>query len=461
MPVIDLALLGGLGGSFLCIALASRVSQQTGDAPTKALQQAPAYGLLLACLISTIIAGTQYAGLLHEPFAAWPWLHASPQEDAYGQLRQRNQFGSLMSLGLAAWLYLAQTGWPVRAGRLLAWLSMGFLVTGAVISTSRTGALTWIGIATLALLWPGRAPGSVTRTGGVVALGGFVSLCWLMPAAINRWVAVQSPKISALERLASQPEGLSICESRMTLWRHVLELSWQRPWTGWGWGELDYAHATQAISGERFCGQLGHAHNILLHMAVEWGWPLALGCLLMGLAWVWHRQPWRARTPVALLGWSVIGVIALHSLLEFPLWYGPFQMAFGLGVGWVQAAGKPGPVHATPDAPPSRLGQGLVGVWLISSLLAGWQYHLVSQVYQSAAMRSPACRQDPWQCSGHVVLFHQARDFARLFDPSAEAQGPEWRRELATRVAHYAPESRVLSLLNPPQRPPEVIGPHQ
>ena len=26
-------------------------------------------------------------------------------------------------------------------------------------------------------------------------------------------------------------------------------------------------------------------------------------------------------------------MILLHSLLEYPLWYGPFQMAFGLGIG--------------------------------------------------------------------------------------------------------------------------------
>jgi hypothetical protein len=43
-------------------------------------------------------------------------------------------------------------------------------------------------------------------------------------------------------------------------------------------------------------------------------------------------------------------VIVLHSLLEYPLWYGPFQMALGicLGLLWHPSAHRRCPVARPP-----------------------------------------------------------------------------------------------------------------
>ncbi len=455
MPVIDLALLGAPWGACLCIALAARLSQQLQSHPTLIVRQALAWGLLCAGLLSALIAGLQYSGVLREAASAWPWLHASPQEEAYGQLRQRNQFGSLMSLSLAAWFYLVHTGWPKRCDRWVAWLALAILMLGAVASASRTGALTWMALATLALLWPTvsttRATSLGARAGAVTALLGFLALSWLLPRLINL-AEPQIPKVSALERLTTQVEGVGVCESRVVLWRHVFELSLQKPWLGWGWGELDYVHATQAVSGERFCGQLGHAHNLLLQVAVEWGWPLALAGLLALGIWGWRRQPWRARAPAQVLGWSVAGVIGLHSLLEFPLWYGPFQMALGLSVGWIAS----GHASQSPQSKPAHLTwleSGLAALLLIGSLWATWDYHQVSQIYLPAHSRSSGCRQDPWVCANQVTLFHQGRDFARLMQQPVSTPELDTTQALAERVAHYAPEPQVLSRRKPPPLP--------
>ena len=62
----------------------------------------------------------------------------------------------------------------------------------------------------------------------------------------------------------------------------------QKPWLGWGWGELDYAHFITLYPGARFCDILDNAHNLPLHLAVELGVPLAVvlcgGGLVAGLA---------------------------------------------------------------------------------------------------------------------------------------------------------------------------------
>lgn len=457
MPVMDLALLGGLVGSAVCVWTAAQSSRISDIAIPRLL----CWGLLFGAVASTVIAGFQYSGLLHEPSTLLPWLHASPNEEAYGQLRQRNQFGSLMSLGLAAWFYLARTGWPRRGGRWLAWVSLLALTLGAAASASRTGALTWAALSLLTLLWSpthnAASPGPTARRGAVVAMLGFVVLSGLLPQLASTLNTVALPKVSVFQRLATQPEGLGICESRTVLWRHVLELSWQRPWLGWGWGELDFVHATQPVAGERFCGQLGHGHNLLLHVAVEWGWPLALLCLGAVAGWIWCHPPWQARTPATLLGWSWLGVIGLHSTLEFPLWYGPFQLAFGLAIGLViQRPSSELTAVIPPAIPPavprswffmSRVNsmRSLVALWLAGTLWASWDYHRVSQVFLPASWRSPACRNLPMACLDDVVWFHQGRDFATLRQ-GLDTLTPLQVRTLAERVAHFAPEPWVLSL---------------
>jgi len=384
-----------------------------------------------------------------EPSVWLAWLHASPTEEAYGQLRQRNQFGSLVSLGLAAWFYLAHTGWPARGGRWLAWGSLLALTLGAVASTSRTGALTWMALSLLGLLWPLRPTqplsGPGPRAGATVALMGFVLLCGWLPSLVASLSTVELPKASAFERLVSQPEGLGICESRIVLWRHVLELSWQRPWLGWGWGELDLVHATQPVLGERFCGQLGHAHNLLLQVAVEWGWPLALAGLGAVVVWISRHPPWRAKTAPAILGWSWLGVIGFHSLLEFPLWYGPFQLVLGLALGLIRPASKvPSTNTATTQVAVHGM-RALLTLWLVCIAWAGWDYHRVSQVFQPASLRSQTCLEQPLRCLDDVIWFHQARDFAKL-QLARNTLSPDELRDLSQRVAHYAPEPWVLSL---------------
>ena len=449
MPVLDLALWGGLAGSLLCILFAERCGRLHIPLLTRALT----WGVLWAAVASAVIAGCQFSGLLKEPATWMPWLHASPSEEAYGQLRQRNQFGSLVSLGLAAWFYLAHTGWSCRGGRWLAWGTLLILILGAVASSSRTGALTWC-----ALAWVGMActapqaastPGPSARAGAGAALIGFVTLCWILPGVVMSFNTVELPKASAFERLATQPEGLGICESRVVLWRHVLELSLQQPWFGWGWGELDLAHATQPVQGERFCGQLGNAHTLLLQVAVEWGWPMALAGLGVVAIWLRRHPPWRANTPRAVLGWCWLGVIGFHSLLEFPLWYGPFQMLLGLSLGLIHRHSDAPP---TPPPSPSTAPSGLntvLALWLTCIVWAGWDYHRVSQVFQPAAQRSSSCRLQPLSCLDEVVWFHQARDFARL-RLVRDQLSPDDTQNLAQRVAHYAPEPWVLALRSTP-----------
>src|SRR4030095_16399835 len=84
--------------------------------------------------------------------------------------------------------------------------------------------------------------------------------------------------------------------------------------------------------GER--GLTDNAHNLILHVLAEFG-VLGLFALLLGVAaWVLAvvRQP---RTPALWWLLSSAAVLAVHSLVEYPLWYAFFMgvAAIVLGLG--------------------------------------------------------------------------------------------------------------------------------
>ena len=118
------------------------------------------------------------------------------------------------------------------------------------------------------------------------------------------------------------------CASRLVLWSNVLRLIGQKPWLGWDGGNLEYAHFITLYDEPRFCDILDNAHNLPLHLAVELGVPAAIFVCGSFAVWVISQKPWAERDPDRQLAWSVMAVILLHSMLEYPLLYGPFLMAF-------------------------------------------------------------------------------------------------------------------------------------
>jgi hypothetical protein len=108
------------------------------------------------------------------------------------------------------------------------------------------------------------------------------------------------------------------------------------PLLGAGFGQFAWHHfLQQGASGPTTApGVFNHAHNIVLHLMAETG--LAGAVFIIGAALLWLIDSRRAvLDPERWWLLALAGIIGIHSLLEYPLWYAYFLgvAALLLGIG--------------------------------------------------------------------------------------------------------------------------------
>ncbi len=471
--------------SWLCAALlllALAVHRQQGKGSD--MLRAIATAWVAAAAISAMIGLLQYFG---QTAVFGEWINHTELGTAYGNLRQRNQFATLINIGLVALLWLAtcphanatlpsgvanlplplnaekaQMPGPLEPLPSAAWgqlnfasiLSLAALLGSAnAASSSRTGLLQLVLVLLMVLWWQlltvlQQARGTPRRSNAVL---------WVLLTAVLAYgvASFALPLLAGLDPLTSGAwarlrSGDALCSSRMTLWRNVLYLIEQKPWLGWGWGELDYAHFITLYPGPRFCDILDNAHNLPLHLAVELGVPLALLLCSIGAWLVWRAQPWRESDSARQMAWGVLAVILLHSLLEYPLWYGPFQTAVALSVWllwWLPKAGS-APSHYKAFSYLAQYSKGLAAILSIAFCgFIGWNYHLASQIYQSPEERDAAYQDNTLEKIRNVRIFADQVRFADLTTAQLDAASADRLHALALEMLHFSPEVRVVELL--------------
>ncbi|WP_296908603.1 Wzy polymerase domain-containing protein [Polaromonas sp.] len=407
-----------------------------------------ASGWILAASLSALVGLLQYFGLAPD---FNPWISQTQAGEAFGNLRQRNQLATLMSIGLVA--LIALLALPKGPGREMAgrrgmpWWALAsalLLAVGNAASGSRTGLLQWLLIPALTAWWvlPGGRRLLVFALQALLAFGVAVMM---LPWLLELLTGVQIGGLFG--RLTEAPT----CESRKILWSNVLTLIAEKPWLGWGWGELDYAHFITLYSGPRFCEILDNAHNLPLHLAVELGLPAAVA-ICGALSWlVWRARPWAETDAARQMAWGVLAVILLHSLLEYPLWYGPFQLAAGLSAGLLWARRPPGAGFSPEigqNRPVVQYFRLCIAIFMIATLATvAVSYYRVSQIYLPPAERSAAYQGDTLAKIRNSALFPHQAEFAELSMTALTPETAATLHALALGLLHYSPEPRVIEKL--------------
>jgi hypothetical protein len=209
----------------------------------------------------------------------------------------------------------------------------------------------------------------------------------------------------------------------------------------------------------RFCDILDNAHNLPLQLAVELGVPVSL-LVCGGFAWWALRQkPWAEVDATRQMAWAVMAVMLLHSMVEYPLWYGPFQIAFSLCVVILWRR----PVDESVDSANPNNGSikalaqykqaftatiiVAVAIGLAACAYAAWDYRRVSQIYLQPEARDSAYQSDTLGQARKSWLFSDQALFAELLLTPLTPATAAWVYASASRLLHYSPEPRVVEKL--------------
>ena len=382
-----------VGVAMLCSWAATRMARHATDGVG-----ALAWGLAAAGVASSLIA------LIQVLAPSWPdgslIARSSLAGRAVGNLRQPNHLASLLLLSSIAIVPLAAMN--ARSPRGWVYALFGLMVAGITLSGSRTGML---GVALLAV-W-----GALDRR-----LAGRWRLMLVMAPAMllaswagfSWWAARTSHVLGATARLTEA----DISGSRFAIWHDTFELIRMHPWTGVGWGHFNLAWSLTPFPG-RPTAFFDHTHNFVLQLVVELGLPLGLlvTALLLLALWQAGQRAWRAQGESAILPralFMMVLMMALHSQLEYPLWYAHFLLptafAWGACLAWPVAVPPPGEAAASGRVAPGRRSRTMAAAGLVAaagSVYAGFDYLGVSSIFDaehhdSLVSRIDAGRRSPF-----------------------------------------------------------------
>uniref|UniRef100_E6PNT7 Putative O-Antigen Polymerase n=1 Tax=mine drainage metagenome TaxID=410659 RepID=E6PNT7_9ZZZZ len=335
--------------------------------------------------------------------AAWFYQIISFPGDGriYGNLRQPNHYATAVAMGFAGLAGLAP-----RLRLRTVWTFSAMLAWALVVSGSRTGTVHVFVVAMLVAL---AVPGAWRNRHWQALLAAplLYAAWWLVLHEADHfgWISY----LDAVTRQLDQPVN-----ARSIIWRNAWQVFQMHPISGWGWGQIGWGLEQTTLAGHLHplpLDNIDNAHDLILQLLAETGVAGTLPVLVAALVWLWQVvQPWRvglagaARRIALLPGLMTASFIGLHSLVEYPLWYAYFLLAFAFALGWAEGAAAPAQLVPAqwkrPNLGPWRSAGIAAGVLaLLFTFKAAIDYTRTAEVYSgdppnSLAARSTALRDD-------------------------------------------------------------------
>ena len=421
----------GASGAAVCLLAATVLCAGTAVRPTPLVCASFFTAWLVTGVVSVFISLVQ----VFWPAAAdGQWIaHSGIPGRAVGNLRQPNHLSTLLLWSAVAVVPLVETVALSRHAAVKAVLGLMFAVVvfGVVLSGSRTGLL---GIAGL-VVW-GLADRRLSRASRALLLAS--PLICLVSWILLGWISslLDTGALGASNRLG---ESQDYSSGRWAIWRDTLVLIAQNPWFGVGFGEFNFAWTLTPFP-DRNTQFFDHTHNLPLHLAVELGIPLAslvLGLLAWGLWQAFDRSrrieggegvARRAALVMVLL-------MALHSQLEYPLWYAYFLLPTAFAWGLCLGGGDDMPREKR-----SSPWMALAGATLmLSAALTVWDYRKVVAIF-APPQGSPETLAERIVEGRHSWFFAHHADYALVTTIDGAATLPG----VFERAPHFLLDTRLM-----------------
>lgn len=267
--------------------------------------------LLIGAELSALIGVLQHYRW-HTPLS--PVIVMKVSSSVFGNLAQPNHFANYVALGLASLGLLLQLR-KLKPGYVV--LLAAPLLFVMTLSGSRSSWLYLMMMAGLAWWWTRRdaAQRPLLRYSLLLIAGfGVMHLVVQLP-----FMAGADSSVDTVQRLFGDDARGSI---RLYLWREAGLMFMQSPWLGVGFGQFAWHHfqLLPLLQQGNIAGLYNNAHNLIFQFAAEAGSAGLL--LLFGALGIWFYGLRRAAFDAAhWWAYAALGVLAIHSLLEYPLWY--------------------------------------------------------------------------------------------------------------------------------------------
>ncbi|RKP49089.1 PglL family O-oligosaccharyltransferase [Trinickia fusca] len=236
----------------------------------------------------------------------------------FGNMAQANHLASVIAFALAAAMYLVQA----RRLNVVAWVALSVIyVLGQALTVSRGP---WLQTAVVAVAgwWMALSLARSDTTGRRHTRE------WMLPVlllvlffGVNiavRWANVHyhlELDVSAAHRFQDKGQ----IAPRLAMWKYGWTMFKESPWLGVGWGEFPrYQFALVKALGSVEIAN--NSHDIFVDLLAKSG-LIGVGVLVIGLV-AWFVRVLRApHTPARVFGLSLIGVLLMHALVEYPQQY--------------------------------------------------------------------------------------------------------------------------------------------
>ncbi|KMZ12458.1 Lipid A core-O-antigen ligase [Candidatus Burkholderia humilis] len=356
-----------LGGAYL---LASFVAVHTGFAFVRAgiaekVLKIGAAALMVGGLFAVFC---QIVQLFHAEVKFTPFVVAYNvmiNRRPFGNMAQANHLATVISFAMAGALYYVQT----RRLPAVLWFVLSAVYSLGLALTVSRGPWLQTAVIVVAGFWMAFVIGRPIAPDGCDGPGRRDMRAWLMPIvlalvffAVNaavRWANVRYD-FGLAQSAAERMQDANQIAPRLALWKYGWTMFKTHPLLGVGWGEFPRYQfdMVRDLGGVEIAN---NAHDVFIDLLAKTG-ALGLAILVLGIA-LWLIRVLRApQTPTRIFGLSLLGVLMMHALVEYPQQYVFFLMPAMLVIGLLET--RPLRLFARP------MSYGLYDVLVVGGLAA-------------------------------------------------------------------------------------------
>ncbi|MDN7178151.1 Wzy polymerase domain-containing protein [Caballeronia sp. SEWSISQ10-4 2] len=332
-----------LGGGYL---LASFIAVHTGYGFVRAglAEKALRWGAAALIVGGLFAVFCQVVQLFHMEAKFSPFVVAYNvviERRPFGNMAQANHLATYIAFATAGALYLVQT----RRLPVIVWLVLSTIFSAGLALTVSRGPWLQMGVIAVGGFWmafiQSRSTVADDPDGPANGAARRKTRAWLIPVvllvlffAVNaaiRWANLRY-QLELGQSAAERMQDANQIAPRLALWKYGWTMFLTHPLLGVGWGEfpLHQFEFVRELGGVEIAN---NSHDIFIDLLAKTG-LLGMAIVLFSVV-CWLVRVLRApHTPARIFALSLLGVLMMHALVEYPQQYMfylmPAMLIFGL-----------------------------------------------------------------------------------------------------------------------------------